>query len=421
MSPDPTESAAADAGSATRSLSSNPASCDRLAAPVLTRKLLWAMAAIGGLVVANLYYNQPLLADMSRTFHVSAETIGWVAMLTQIGYALGMLLLLPLGDALERRRLITVMCVAAGVALAGVAVAPSFLLLAVASFAVGLMSVVPQLMVPFVAYLSRPEERGRAVGTVISGLLIGILLARTFSGYIGRQFGWRAMFWIAMALMFTCAAVLRAWLPRSEPTQKLSYPSLMRSLVRLFIEQPVLRESCLVGGAMFGAFSAFWATLVFRLEAPPYHYGSQAAGLFGLAGAGGALAAILAGRWADRKDPRLFLRGLVCCGIVAYALFWKFGHHLWGLGLGILLMDAGAQGGQTCNQTRNYRLVPDAHSRLNTIYMTCFFLGGSLGTTLAAHAWERLGWSGVCATGIVLVAIAGVKILLPIGEAKRAS
>lgn len=384
--------------------------------PPLDNRLLWTMAAVGGAIIANLYYNQPLLAAMARNFHVSAQQIGWVAMLTQAGYAVGMLFLLPLGDATERRRLVVVMGVGAALALAGVAMAWSFAALAVASFAVGLLSVVPQLLVPFAAYLAKPEERGRVVGTVISGLLIGILLARTFSGYVGQQLGWRAVFWIASTLMLVCSGALRAALPRSEPVARLSYGRTMASLIRLFVEQPVLRESSLVGGAMFGAFSTFWATLAFRLETPPFHYTSKAAGLFGLAGAAGALVASVAGRWADRHDARQFLRGLSLTGLLAFAFFWFFGHHLWGLGAGILLLDAAAQGGQACNQTRNYRLVPDAHSRVNTIYMTSFFLGGSLGTILAAYSWQHFGWSGVCATGVVLAGVAFVKVLLPLSK-----
>jgi predicted MFS family arabinose efflux permease len=410
---------ASDASEATvRSREAVSSGRAELGAPVLSRKLLLAMATIAGLVVANIYYNQPLLADMARTFRVPAETIGWVAMLTQIGYALGMLFLLPLGDAVERRRLLSILCVVAGIALAGIALSPSFTLLAVASFFMGLMSVVPELMGPFAAYLSRPEERGRAVGTVVSGVLIGIMLARTVSGYVGQHFGWRAMFGIATVVMFICAVALRAWLPRSQPTERVSYGRLMRSLGRLLREQAVLRESCLIGATVFGAFSTLWATLVFRLEAPPYHYGSQVAGLFGLAGIGGALTAILAGRWADRRDPRQFLRGLILFGLVAFFLLWQFGHQLWGLALGTLLLDLAAEGGQACNQIRNFRLVSDAHSRMNSIYMTCFFLGASIGTTLGAHAWQRWGWPGVCAVGFVLVAIAVIKILLPMRRAR---
>lgn len=379
----------------------------------LSFRLLLLMAVAAGIAVANIYYNQPLLADMARSFGVSAEGIGWVAMLTQSGFAAGMLFLAPLGDAVDRRRMVVLVCIFAAVALLAVALSPNVAVISVASFAVGLGSIIPQLLVPFAVYLSRPEEQGRAVGGVMTGLLIGILLARTFSGYVGQHLGWRMMFVIACALMLIVAGVLRVALPQTERRPHLSYGKLMLSLVKLFTTEPVVRESVIVGATMFAAFSVFWSTLAFRLETPPYHYGSEAAGLFGLVGVAGASAASIAGRWADRRPPRQLLRILASLGVVSFVCFWIFGNSLWGLIAGVLLLDAGVQGGSTCNQTRNYRAVTGAHNRVNTVYMCLFFVGGSIGTSIGTRAWEHFGYTGVCAAGTLLAVLACVKVLLP--------
>ncbi len=380
----------------------------------ISSRLLNIMAIAAGLGIANIYYNQPLLADMARTFQVSAERIGWVAMLTQGGFASGMLLVSPLGDAMDRRKMVVTMCLVAAFGLLLAGVSPSVLVLAVASYIIGLGSIIPQLLVPFAVYLSRRQEQGRAVGTVMSGLLIGILLARTFSGYIGHQLGWRFMFLLASALMVCVGGILRLLLPSTERRPHLSYGQLMSSLATLFMGQPVARESIIVGSTMFASFAVFWSTLAFRLETPPYHYSSQMAGLFGLVGVVGALAARVAGYWADHHEPRTLLRIYSACGVLAFVCFWAFGHSIWGLIVGVILLDAGVQGGSTCNQTRNYRAVPWAQNRVNTIYMTIFFVGGSIGTTIGTYAWQHYGYTGVCIAGIVLVCIAGVKVLLPL-------
>ena len=385
---------------------------------ILTRWRLWTMAASAGIVIANINYAQPLLADMARSFLVSAEKIGWVAMLTQTGFASGMLLVAPFGDATDRRRMLTAICVLGAAALLGVAMAPSFVVIAVAGFAVGVGSIAAPLLMAFAAYLARPEEQGRAVGAIMGGLLIGILLARTLSGYVGQQLGWRAMYWIASVPMLLLALVLRLLLPRTQPRARLRYRQLMVSLGELIVDQPVLRDTALTGAMLFGAFHAFWTTLVFRLESPPYHYGSQAAGLFGLVGVTSALAASVAGHWADRRDARELLRFMILISLVAYVLLWLFSSYLWGIIVAVILLDAGVQGGSTCNHARYYRALPEAQNRAATIYLVSFFFGGSAGTALGAHAWQHFGYTGVCFTGMALVAIAGIKSLLPLAPAR---
>jgi predicted MFS family arabinose efflux permease len=369
---------------------------------------VWFMAAGTGVIVANIYYMQPLLADIARNFNLTVTKVGLIAMLTQVGTALGMLLFVPLGDNRERRSLITTLLLTATIALVFVAMARNALWLAGACFVVGMMGSSVHLFVPFAAHLAPPKERGRVVGSVFSGILLGILLARTFSGSVGAHFGWRSVYWIAALMMLLVAILAQFLLPRSKPAVELSYFSLLRSTVDLVRSHKDLREAAFLGACLFGCFSAFWTTLVFLLETPPYHYGSQVAGLFGLVGAAGAAGAPIVGRLADSHGAR-FAVGLALLSVLAaYVLLWLTGKSLPGLIAGVLLLDLGTQAGHIANQTRIYGLAADARSRLNMFYMVCYFAGGALGSLLGAYAWHLRGWSGVCAfcLAVMLVAIA---------------
>jgi predicted MFS family arabinose efflux permease len=312
----------------------------------------------------------------------------------------------PLGDRLDRRRLIvgTLLAVAAALGLAALAPGPGWL--ALACFGIGATTVAAQIIVPLAASLAGPHERGRVVGTVMSGLLLGILLARTVSGTVGAHFGWRAMYALAAALMLGLALLLRLSLPADPPRGELRYLALLGSLWELLRTQPVLREASLFGGLAFGAFSAFWVTLAFLLAGPPYGYGSEVAGLFGLVGVAGALAASAAGRLADRTDARRTSGAALLIALASYAVFWLLGDRLWGLVLGVVLLDLGVQAAHISNQTRVYSLIPEARSRLNTVYVVIYFIGGSLGSALGTLAWSRLGWSGVCAVGGLMLTLA---------------
>jgi predicted MFS family arabinose efflux permease len=234
----------------------------------------------------------------------------------------------------------------------------------------------------------------------MSGLLAGILLARVFSGFIGETLGWRAVYWIASALMIFLALWARLGLPYDDPEGRLGYFDILRSLARLVRTQPVLRAAAATGALTFGAFSSFWATLVFLLADPPYHYGARVAGLFGLVGAAGALAAPLVGKLADRRGTAFALTLAILLTIGGWLIFLVAGHWLVGLTLGIVLMDLGVQGCHVANQTRIYPLVPEARSRLNTVYMVSYFIGGSVGSAAGAFAWNRFGWTGVCVVGL---------------------
>jgi predicted MFS family arabinose efflux permease len=320
-------------------------------------------------------------------------------MWTQAGTALGMLLFVPLGDMFPRRKLIVVMSAISGLAVAMMAVAPNLPLINAAGFATGLTGIVAHLILPFAAKLAPPERRGHVVGTVLSGLLLGILLARVVSGFVGDVFGWRAIYWIAAAALLMLAVALRYALPYDHPEPGLRYPALARSIASLVLKQPVLREAGITGGLLFGASSAFWATLVFFLATPAYGYGPRIAGIFGLVGAVGALFAPWAGRLSDRKSPAFTVTLAILTSLGSYAVFALAGYRLWGLIAGATLLDLGVQTGHVANQTRIYALIPEARSRLNTVYMVTYFLGGSLGSALGAWGWTHWRWNGVCAAG----------------------
>jgi predicted MFS family arabinose efflux permease len=383
--------------------------------PTSIHAFIRVMAVACGITVGNMYYNQPLLPMMARTFHVTVRGVGSIPTLTQLGYAAGMLFIVPLGDILPRRKLIVTLLLAVSVMLAAAAMATSLSWLAIASFAIGFTTVTPQILIPMAAHLSPVNERGKSVGIVMMGLLLGILLSRTLSGFVGDWLGWRAMYWAAAAMMVGLAAVLGPLLPAHDAPSQLKYGELLRSVIELVRTEPILRQSMLNGAMLFGAFSAFWATLAFRLETAPLHYGARAAGMFGAVGAVGAFVAPLVGKWSDRIGPRSILTICILSMIAAYGVFWGCGTTLLGLGLGVILLDAATQGGIVANQSRIYRLSQDAHSRVNSAFMVAYFVGGAAGSMLGTWAWSIGRWNGVCMVGIILPMVA----LLAHGMARR--
>jgi len=327
-------------------------------------------------------------------------------MVAQIGTGLGMLFFVPLGDKYERRSLISTLLVLESIALAFVATASNVVWLAAACFSVGALAATVHVVVPLAAHIAPPKERGRIVGTVLSGLLIGVLLARTFSGVIGAQFGWRTVYWFASALMIGLAITIRVSLEKSEPELSLKWTELMRSVWRLAGEHAMLREAAVLACLLFMTFSALWTTLVFLLRTPPYHYGTTAAGVFGLLGASSAAAAPMVGRISDRHGPERAILVAILSTLAGYGFLLFFGRMLAGLIAGIALVDIGVQSGHVANQSRIYGLAPEARSRINTFYMVAFFIGGALGSYLGPLGFNTGGWAGFCAIPLAALTFA---------------
>ena len=365
--------------------------------------------------VSTIYYNQPLLTEMARTYGTDSGHTGFVAVATQVGYAVGLLCFVPLGDVLERRGLIMRMFAAVAVALLMVSVAPTFSLLLLFSALVGMLASVTHVVLPIAPDVVSHEQRGRAIGIVMTGLLLGILLARTFSGWVSHIRGWRWVFVIAGLINAAFVPMLARYMPKLPPKQPLRYPEAMRSLWTLFRTQPLLRESCAMGALVFASFSCFWTTLAFLLDSH-YRLGAGVAGTFGLVGAAGALVAPLAGRQSDRLGSRWVISiGLVLLA-ASYLLLWgeervtaHLGFHVVALAIGVIILDTGAQMIQVANQTRIFGLVPSARSRLNTVYMTVYFGGAAAGSALSTIAWTRWGWNGVCALALSLIVLAALR------------
>lgn len=387
-------------------INTNPERNDIIIKPVLTNLLILIMSIAGGVTVANLYYIQPLLADIAKTFHVNQLSIGLAAMLTQIGYAIGMLFILPLGDIKEKRKLIVVTLLFSMISLMSMFFSSNIYTLIISAFAVGFTSIIPQLILPLAAQLSIPQQRGQTIGKIMSGLLIGILLSRTASGILGSYFGWRTVYLIASIMMLALMLILRKLLPLCEPITDIKYTQLLKSLIHLIKTEPVLRAASINGALMFSAFSAFWTSLIFLLESSHYNMGSEAAGLFGLVGVSGALAAPMVGKVADKRGPRFAIGICIIVVMIAYLVFFLFGFKIWGLILGIILLDLGVQSCNVSNQARVHSLNDKTRNRLNTIYMVSFFVGGSLGSFFASYSYSIFGWYGVCAFGLTTQIIA---------------
>jgi predicted MFS family arabinose efflux permease len=362
-----------------------------------------------GVGVSNIYYNQPLLLEMAHSLHADHSQMGTVAVATQIGYSIGILAFVPLGDVIERRGLMVRLF--AGVAISALlaALAPTLAMLAAASIAIGLTAAVTHVVVPIAPELAEDEERGRAVGTFMTGLLLGVLLARSVSGWIASFFGWRAVFIFAALSNAAFVPLMLRKLPRLPPHTPLPYAQAIRSLWTLIRTQPLLRESAVLGGLVFAAFSAFWTTLVFLLGSRHYHLGAGTAGSFGVLGATGALIAPIAGRVADRRGSRAVVTLGLSLLSLGFCILWLLGYHILGLVLGVIVLDLGAQANQIANQTRIFGLVPGARGRINTVYMTTYFLGGSLGSLFSTIAWAHWGWGGVCALGLGLLGLAALR------------
>ncbi|HDS9604507.1 TPA: MFS transporter [Enterobacter hormaechei subsp. steigerwaltii] len=371
----------------------------------LSPALILLMSVATGLAVASNYYAQPLLDTIARAFDLSASSAGFIVTAAQLGYAAGLLLLVPLGDMFERRMLIVSMTLLAAGGMLITASSQSLTMMIIGTALTGLFSVVAQILVPLAATLASPEKRGKVVGTIMSGLLLGILLARTVAGLLASLGGWRTVYWVASVLMVIMALALWRGLPRVKQENHLNYPQLLASVFSLFTRYKLLRTRAVLGCLTFANFSILWTSMAFLLAAPPFNYSEGVIGLFGLAGAAGALGARPAGGLADKGKSHMTTSAGLVLLLLSWAAIW-YGHvSVLALIVGILVLDLTVQGVHITNQTVIYRVKPDARNRLTAGYMTSYFIGGAAGSLISASAWQHAGWTGVCAIGAIVAAI----------------
>jgi len=378
----------------------------------LTRGQARLLAFTAGATAANLYYAQPLLPTIATGLRVSQTSAALLVTLTQLSYGVGLLLLVPAADITRRRTLFCVLLGVVTVAVAASAAAPDLRTLGALALVMGLTSVVIQMLIPFAATLAAESERTHAIGTVLSGLLTGILLSRTFAGIVAQFAGWRGVYALAAVIMAATTAIVFRSLPDLPPEVKAGYGAQLRETFSLVRTAPVLRWRSLIGACGFGAFSAFWTTVAFLLAGPDYRFSQLEIGLFALAGAAGALVSAIGGRHIDaRPKLRWPATGAVQATLLASFALIAVGaaHPRWlgltALVLGVLLMDAAVQSSNLLGQSVIYELLPQARSRLTAVYMTTMFVGGSAGSWAAAHAYERWGWAGSCGAAAVFPAV----------------
>jgi predicted MFS family arabinose efflux permease len=368
----------------------------------LSLPLTLLLAAGAGLAVASLYYSQPMLGVLGADIGATDQAVGLVPTLTQLGYAMGILLLAPLGDRFDRRRIILIKAAVLVAALLAGGAAPGIGMLLAASLAIGLSATLAQDIVPAAATLAPEAHRGKVVGTVMTGLLLGILLSRVVSGFVAEHFGWRAMFMGAAASIALIGLAAARGLPRFQPTTQLAYSALLGSLGQLWRKHSALRRAALSQGLLSVGFSAFWSTLAVMLHGEPFHLGSAAAGAFGLAGAAGALAAPLAGRIADRRGPELVTRLGTGLAAVSFALmllapFFSAPSQIVLIVISAIGFDLGIQASLIAHQSIVYSIEPGARSRLNAVLFVLVFVGMAVGAALGSVLLAQWGWMAVAA------------------------
>jgi predicted MFS family arabinose efflux permease len=375
----------------------------------LSNGLITLMAIAIGIIVANLYYQQPLLHQISKNFHVGTARASLLMTFTQVGYAVGLAFVVPLGDVWPRRRLVVGIFVLAAVTMAVAAGMTSFTLLAVVTLVIGLSSVGGQVLIPLAADLAEPAQRGRVIARVMTGLLLGVLLSRTASGLVAQLAGWRTVYWSAAALLAVMAVILHRVLPKEAARDHVPYRKLVVGVFSLFVTQRQLRRRAYFGAVIFASNNALWTTLSFLLAGAPFHYSNAVIGLFGLFGVAGVLAANAAGRQADRQRTHASTIAFAMLMLLAFVILALGRNTVILLALGIVVLDTGMQGMQITNQSLIYGLLPNGRSRLNSAYMVSAFAGASIGSYLAGELYAHFGWYGDCWLGGAL----GVALLIP--------
>lgn len=384
----------------------------------LSRKTILLMAVVTGVIVANLNFIQPIENLIATDFGISKAVVGMLAMITQLGYAFGLLLIVPLGDIFDRYHLIQFMMVLSIVSLLLAFWAPNAAIFAIATALIGITSVAPQIIIPYAGYLAPVLQRGKVLGIVLSGLLTGILLSRSFSGLLGSIMPWQDIYLIAAGIDLVFLVIVHKFLPHDQRGHRdLKYWTVIKTLPKLFTHQKALRGSAINGCCMFGMSNVLWSTLAFYLAAQ-YHLGSNVAGLLGLLGIAGVLVAPWVGDLVDQRSPKLTIGLSMIFSGVAFIVFWLVGFWMIGLIVGIILLDLGTQFSQVSNQAIVQSLNRQQSSRNNSIFMFSYFLGGSFGTLLSTWAWSHAGWLGVCLVALVFLIIAIIDHFV-IGEPEK--
>lgn len=367
--------------------------------------LLWILATVAGVSVANLYYCQPLLNVMCRDLGITEFQANLIPMITQIGYALGLLFIIPLGDLYDRRRIIVLNFAVLTVSMSAIGFLSDIRLIYVASLFTGICSVMPQIFIPIASQFSEPKRKARNVGILVSGLLTGILASRVVSGVVGEAFGWRTMYHLAAVFMIASIFVVLRTLPDMPSNYNGNYGGLMRSLLKLYVSTPRLRIVSIRAGLCFGSFLALWACLSFKLSEAPFFAGNDVIGLLGLCGVAGAVTASYVGSCVSRLGVRRL--NFIGCGLMllSWLLMFVFQYSYFGYIAGIILLDIGMQCIQISNQTCALSLNQHASNRVNTIFMTTYFIGGSFGTFLSGAMWDHSRWIGTVVAGASLVVL----------------
>jgi len=373
--------------------------------PIMSKKLLLLMSCAISATVANLYYSQPILPEMGRDLGISSDNLGLIPAASQLGYSVALLLISPLGDNMPRKKLIGILSCSLIVALILAFLAGNLMTLIIACFVIGLSANITQQLIPFAASMVTAEQKGRVIGTLMTGLTIGILLSRTLSGFVGEHLGWRSVFIMSAILAVIFALFLQVFLPVNKPTSSMPYGKLVGSMFSLVKQHPLLRQSGIAGGLWFAAFNALWVTLALHVSEPPFSYDAQQAGLFGIIALAGVSGAKLSGVMVNKISPRHLITIALVIISIGFVVSSLFGNSLIGLVVGIILIDFGVFSAQVSNQVRVFSIDPAAQSRINGVYMLFYFIGGAFGSLVGVKVFDQFGWTGISMFSLILISL----------------
>lgn len=373
---------------------------------ILSKGLLLLMAFAVCATAANMYYNQPLLPLIGEKLNLNEGALGLIPFASQIGYAVAIMFISPLGDIMERKQLIGYLSIILVLALLAVYLSTNIWLIICATFFIGIGANITQQIIPFASSLSKPENKSKTISTLMSGLGIGVLLSRTISGMIAERYSWQIVFLVAAIVASLIGSMLYAFLPKIKPKASLSYSNLLKSMITLIKTQPLLRESALTGTLWFALFNAFWATIAIHITDPPFNYTVEQAGFFGFIGMSGIIGAKISGGLSGRFGPNVIITAGLLFVLSSFGVLMIWGNSLAGLIIGTILLDIGVFGSQVSNQVRVFSIDPKAQSRMNAVYMLCYYIGASLGSVIGVKIIADMGWIGLTIFGSALAVVA---------------